>query len=133
MPLSPWLDMEATGKTFVTNQESDVLVAREVVQGMAETFLGKDGNPRDPLANPLHGDLRGLPPAYIQVGSYETLLDDSRALAKAIQRVGGEVTLEVHPEMQHVFHLLAGVAPEADDAIRKLAAWARPKLGLAKA
>jgi monoterpene epsilon-lactone hydrolase len=133
MPLSPWLDMEATGETFVTNQERDVLVAREVVQGMAETFLGKDGNQRDPLANPLHGDLRGLPPAYIQVGSYETLWDDSRALAKAIQRVGGEVTLEIHPEMQHVFHLLAGVAPEADDAIRKLAAWVRPKLGLSGA
>ena len=59
MPLSPWLDMEATGETFETNQERDVLVAREIVQGMAETFLGKDGNPRDPLANPLHGDLGG--------------------------------------------------------------------------
>ena len=44
MPLSPWLDMEATGGTFVTNQESDVLVAREIVQGMAATFLGEDGN-----------------------------------------------------------------------------------------
>ena len=98
-----------------------------------QTFLGEDGNPRDPLANPLHGDLRGLPPVYIQVGSYETLLDDSRALAKAMRRVGGEVTLDVHPEMQHVFHLLAGVAPEADEAIRKLAAWVRPKLGLARA
>jgi acetyl esterase/lipase len=108
-----------------------VLVAREVVQGMAKSFLGENGNPRDPLANPLHGDLRGLPPVYIQVGSYETLLDDSRALAEAIQRVGGEVMLDVHPEMQHVFHLLAGVAPEADDAIRSLAAWVRPKLGLA--
>ena len=72
-----------------------------------------------------------MPPVYIQVGSYETLLDDSRALAEAIRRAGGEVTLDVHPEMQHVFHFLAGVAPEADDAIRKLAAWVRPKLGLA--
>ena len=26
--------------------------------------------------------------------------------------------------------ILAGVAPEADDAIRKLAHWVRPKLGL---
>jgi len=30
-----------------------------------------------------------------------------------------------------VFHLLAGVAPEADEAIRQLAAWVRPKLGMA--
>jgi len=29
-----------------------------------------------------------------------------------------------------VFQFLAGVAPEADDAIGKLAAWVRPKLGL---
>ena len=56
--------------------------------------------------------------------------------ARSPRRCGesdGEVKLDVHPEMQHVFHLLAGVAPEADDAIRKLAAWVRPKLGLGRA
>ncbi len=60
MPLSPWLDMDATGATFETNKERDVLVAREIIQGMAATFLGENGNRNDPLANPLHGDLRGL-------------------------------------------------------------------------
>ena len=34
------------------------------------------------------------------------------------------------PEMQHTFQM-AGRAPEADDAIRRLADWVRPKLGLA--
>jgi monoterpene epsilon-lactone hydrolase len=33
--------------------------------------------------------------------------------------------------MQHVLQFLAAVAPEADEAIAKLAAWVRPKLGLA--
>jgi hypothetical protein len=32
--------------------------------------------------------------------------------------------------MQHVFHFLAGRAPEADVAIAAMAAWVRPKLGL---
>jgi len=32
--------------------------------------------------------------------------------------------------MQHVFQFLAGTAPEADAAIRRLADWARPKLRL---
>jgi len=130
MPLSPWLDMEAKGETFVTNRDKDAIVAREMVQGMAETFLGKAGNLKDPLANPLHGDLRSLPPVYIQVGSHETLLDDSRALAHALRAADVEVKLDVYPEMQHVFHFLAGVAPEADEAIGQLAAWVRPKLGL---
>ncbi len=131
MPISPWLDMEGTGGTFETNKERDVLVMREVVQGMAATFLGEKGDRKHPLANPLHADLRGLPPVYIQVGGYETLLDDSHALAEAVRKADGEVKLDVFPEMQHVFHFLAGVAPEADDAIRKQAAWVRPKLGLA--
>ena len=131
MPLSPWLDMDGGGATFETNRQTDVLVAREMVQGMAAAFLGPNGNKQDPLANPLHADLRGLPPVYIQVGGYETLLSDSQALAEAIRRADGEIKIDIVPEMQHVFHLLAGVAPEADEAIAKLAAWVRPKLGLA--
>ncbi|WP_428493258.1 alpha/beta hydrolase [Rhodopila sp.] len=130
MPLSPWLDMEGGGGSFESNQQKDVLVAHEMLLEMAKTFLGENGNRRDPLANPLHGDLRGLPPAYIQVGGDETLLDDSRGLAEALQRADVEVKLDVFPDMQHVFQFLAGVAPEADEAIAKLAAWVRPRLAL---
>ena len=42
-----------------------------------------------------------------------------------------EVTLEIVPEMQHVFQFLAGTAPEGDAAIHRLADWVRPELGLA--
>jgi hypothetical protein len=45
------------------------------------------------------------------------------------REAGVDVTVDVYPGMQHVFHFLAGVAPEADDAIKKLAHWVRPKLG----
>lgn len=91
-------------------------------------FLGEKGK-RDPLANPLFADLRGLPPVYIQAGGFEVLLDDSRALAEALKKPGVDVKLEVFPEMQHVFNFLAGTAPEADEAIDKCAKWVRPKLG----
>ena len=78
-------------------------------------FLGESGNPQDPLANPLHADLKGFPPIYIQTGADETLLDDSRKLADLAKKSGVDVTLEIVPEMH---------------AIRRLADWARPKLGL---
>ena len=130
MPLSPWLDMDATGETFETNAAKDLIVTRDLIQGMAGTFLGEGGNRRDPLANPLHADLKGFPPIYIQTGADETLLDDSRKLADLARKTGVEVTLEIVPEMQHVFQFLAGTAPEADAAIRRLADWVRPKLGL---
>ena len=67
---------------------------------------------------------------YIQTGADEALLDDSRALAELARKSGVDVTLEVVPEMQHVFQFLAGTAPEADAAIQRLADWVRPKLGL---
>ena len=130
MPLSPWVDMEITGETLVSNRNKDALVQKEVVEVMARTFLGDGGNRRDPLANPLYADLRGLPPIYIQVGGDETLLDDSRRLAEHARKAGVEVKLDVFPEMQHVFHFAAGYAPEADNAIRMLAEWVRPKLRL---
>lgn len=77
-----------------------------------------------------NADLKGLRPIYIQVDGDETLLDDSRRLAERAKKAGVDVKLDVFPEMQHVFHFAAGRAPEADDAIHKLAEWVRPKLGL---
>ena len=116
---------------MVSNAAKDALVQKPIVEGMASAFLGEGGNRKDPLANPLYADLKGLPPMYIQVGGAETLLDDSRRLAERAKKAGVDVKLDVSPDLQHVFHFSAGHAPEADDAIRKLADWVRPKLGLA--
>jgi monoterpene epsilon-lactone hydrolase len=129
MPLSPWYDMEATGESVTTNAPVDELVQHDILLAMAGMFLG-DASPRDPLANPLYADPAGLPPMLIHVGGSETLLDDSTRFAARAQAAGVECTVEVYPEMQHVFHFLAGRAPEADEAIAAMAAWVRPKLGL---
>ena len=129
MPLSPWYDMEATAPSFQTNAKLDRLVSREMSLNMSQTFLGS-ASARDALANPLFADFKGYPPTYIQVGGYEALLDDSLRVAERAKAAGVEVRCDVFPEMQHVFQFMAGRAPEADDAIQKLAAWVKPKLGL---
>lgn len=129
MPLSPWYDMEGTGETMKTNAEVDRLVSPEIAQGMTEMYLG-DASPRDPLCNPLFANFSGFPPMYIQVGGYEALLDDARRVAERAEKAGVEVQCDVYPEMQHVFHFLAGTAPEANAALDQLAEWVRPRLGL---
>jgi monoterpene epsilon-lactone hydrolase len=43
---------------------------------------------------------------------------------------GVDVTLDVFLEMQHVFQLCAGNMPEADDAVARIGAFLRPRLGL---
>ena len=51
------------------------------------------------------GDLRGLPPLLIQVGTDERLLDDSQQFADRAARAGVPVQLEVWEGMHHVFQL----------------------------
>ena len=129
VPLSPWYDPEGTGESILSNAEKDVLVQKEVLLNMAATFLG-NASPKDPLANLLEADLTGLPPMYIQAGGDETLLDDSVRFGALAKKAGVDCKVEIFPEMQHVFHFMAGEAPEADEAITKIAKWVKPKLGL---
>jgi epsilon-lactone hydrolase len=130
MPFSPWVDMEVTGESYDTNRDRDPFFYRESVRDIAGMFLGEAGDPRDPLANPLYADLSGLGPIYIQVGGDETLLDDARRLDEHARKAGVDVQLDVFPDMLHTFQMAAGRAPEADDAIQRMAAWVRPALGL---
>jgi monoterpene epsilon-lactone hydrolase len=129
MPLSPWYDMESKSESIERNAAVDHLIKRPLIESMAGLYLGNH-SPRDPLCNPLYADFKGYPPMYIQVGSYEAILDDSTRLAERAQAAGVDVRCEIWPEMQHVFQFMAGNAPEADEAIAKLAAWVKPKLGL---
>jgi acetyl esterase/lipase len=129
MLISPWTDLEMNGESLDYNAGKDAIFNKQWITDMAAAFLnGHD--PRDPKTMPLHADLRGFGPIYIQVGDQELLLDDSRMLAKHAQQAGADVKIDEFPDQQHSFQMAAGLAPEADDAINRFAAWARPKLGI---
>ena len=113
---SPWVDLEGIGESMIANAEIDPMVQQEGLAFMAQLYL--DGcDPRAPLAAPLYADLRGLPPALIQVGSAETLLDDSTRLAENARAAGGDVELDVWEDMIHVWHLFAPMLPEGREAL----------------
>jgi acetyl esterase/lipase len=130
MPFSPSVDLEVVGESYETNRDKDPFFMREVVRAIARNYLGGGGDPRDPLANPLYADLSGLGPVYIQAGGDETLLDDARLLNSRARKAGVDVRIDIFPGMLHTFQMAAGRVPEADDAIRRMAGWIRPKLGL---
>ncbi len=122
-----------TGNSIIANQDKDHFVKRHVIDHLSATYIGDDGTSptrRDPLASPLYADLKGLPPLYVQVGGDETLLDDAARLVDAARAARVDVRYDVYPEQQHVFHFLAGTAPEADQAVRDIVTWLRPHLGL---
>jgi epsilon-lactone hydrolase len=102
--VSPWVDLAMTGPSIAAKAAVDPLIQEPYLQELAAAYLS-GADPRDPLVSPLYADLRGLPPLLIQVGAAETLLDDAVRLAGAAGAADVAVTLEVYPEMIHVWHL----------------------------
>jgi monoterpene epsilon-lactone hydrolase len=101
---SPWVDLENIGDSMTTKAPVDPLIQKPYLTELAAAYLnGTD--PRTPLASPIYADLRGLPPMLIQVGSAETLLDDSVRLARVVGAADVRVTLDVWPDMIHAWHL----------------------------
>jgi len=122
--LSPWVDLEGIGDSMTSKAAVDPMVQADGLKRMADMYLGAL-DPRTPLAAPLYAELSGLPPLLIQVGSAETLLDDSTRLAERARKAGVDVTLEVWDDMIHVWHVFASMLPEARQAIDAIGAFVR--------
>lgn len=60
----------------------------------------------DPDASPLHGDLRGLPPALFSVGTLDPLLDDTLFMALRWIAAGNPAELAVYAGGVHGFNAL---------------------------
>jgi monoterpene epsilon-lactone hydrolase len=127
--ISGWMDMAQTAASYETNRDKDLMFTKAAVAFLVSNVMG-DGNRRDPLVSPVYADLRGFPPVLLQAGADEAIVDESRMLAERAKQAGVEVRLDISPEMLHTFQMMAGRAPEADEAIRRFADWVRPKLDL---
>jgi acetyl esterase/lipase len=125
--ISPWVDLEATGETMQTNERYDY-VSFDTLRVFAKRFV-RDDQLRDPLASPLHADLQGLPPLLVQAGGAETLLDDARRITARARKAGVDVTLEVEEDMIHVWHSFAPVEPRGQQAIERIGAFMKARVG----
>ncbi len=122
--ISPWSDVRCTAESFSSKAGVDPLLTRRALKEMADAYLG-DADASLPLASPSLADLSCLPPLLIHVGSAEVLLDDARALAGRAQACGVDATLEVWPDMIHVWHMFHSMLPNGAAAIWRLAEFVR--------
>lgn len=121
--LSPWTDLGATGRTLTTKSEADPVLSGPLVARAAEVYVAS-ASPEDPLISPLYGDLKGLPPMLVHVGSEEVLLDDARRLVTRAREAGVPADLAVFDGLWHVFHAFPGT-PEAARAWREIGGFVR--------
>ena len=96
----------------------DPIISARTMPEFRDRYLEKT-DPRNPLASPVFGDYRGIPPLLIQVGEHEMLRDDSVRVAEKAVSDGIPVKLEVWPGMVHVFQIRG--LPESREAIEHIA------------
>jgi monoterpene epsilon-lactone hydrolase len=122
--LSAFTDLAVTGESIVSRVSVDPICKPNHLKKHAELYLaGQD--PRAHLASPLYGDLSNLPPLLMQVGDAEILLDDTVRFAEKAEKAGTKVTLEVWPEMIHVWQSMAPLFPEAQQAVDRIGEFIR--------
>jgi acetyl esterase len=110
--------------SVIENGEGKILT-RQAMDWFYGHYLSRGANPKDPYIFPIHGNLRGLPPAHLIVGTLDPLLDDSKLYAQALQAAGVPTKLSTYQDQPHIFLQLSamldggrkGVA-EACDALR---------------
>jgi acetyl esterase/lipase len=124
--------MTMSGESLISKAEADPMITADGITRVRDAYVGS-ADPRDPLASPLFADLSGLPSMLIQVGENEVLLSDSTRLAERAEAAGVDVTLEVWPDMIHVWHFFADVLPEAQQAIDRIGEWVRERSGVSVA
>jgi epsilon-lactone hydrolase len=111
--VSPWTDLTMSGATLATKDAVDPLIHKDYLEQLARAYLPKGFDRKDPRVSPLYSSLRGFPPTLVQVGSDETLIDDSVRFVGAAGSADVAVTLEIWPHMIHAWpmwnaHLEAG-------------------------
>ncbi len=94
-----------SGSSLASKDAVDPLIHKGYLGELADAYLPGAADRKDPRVSPLYSDLRGFPPTLIQVGSNETLLDDSVRFAAAAGAADVAVTLEIWPHMIHAWHL----------------------------
>ena len=126
--ISPWTDLTISGSTVFTRDAVDPLIHKQYLIELADAYLPAGMDRKDPRVSPLYADLKGFPPALIQVGSAETLLDDATRFAAVAGAADVRVTLEIWPHMIHAWLLWNAYLEPGRRALASAGAFIRENL-----
>jgi len=118
--MAPWVDLTCDNASYQSVGKKDVLLNQKRLKRNARMYAGAE-DIRHCYISPVNGDLTGLPPVLIQVGTHDMLLGESKLLAERLKSAGTAVTLETWPKMIHGWQNLGNLIPESRRAIQNIA------------
>jgi monoterpene epsilon-lactone hydrolase len=113
---SPWTDLAVEGLS--AEAADDPVVDGAGLRAMAGAYLN-GSDPRDPLASALYAsddELAALPPLLVQVGTRESLVDDSRRFVTRAKGSGAVIEYIEYPGVIHMWMVMAPDLPESRQA-----------------
>lgn len=113
--ISPWIDPGARDAA----KDRDLVVNTGWSYSSAEAYLGS-GDPLDQGFAPLLGNLDGLPPTVMHVGTSEVLYPQITAFADKLRLSGVELEHVEYKKLWHVAHLQASILREAAHAVQHM-------------
>ncbi len=116
--MSPWTDLALTGDSYRT--KLDASIDPPGMSLVCSKYYCGDHDPRSAWISPLYGDLHGLPPLFICVGTNESMLDDSTRFVDKARASGVDATFLIGEGMVHCYPLMAPLFPEATEALNEI-------------
>jgi monoterpene epsilon-lactone hydrolase len=116
---SPWLDITMSNPQAAQAETQDGMLGIPGLVQCGEWWAGED-DPHSPKLSPIFGDLAGLPPIAVFIGTHDLFYPDVQMLAQKVEQSGGEIHLQVAPGGMHDY-VMATFTPEAQAAYRYLA------------
>ena len=124
--ISPWTDLTCSGESYQTkNKLSPAPLNSWTV--FSKYYVG-DNDSENPLISPLFGDLKGLPPIFINSGVDDELYDDGEKFYLKSKEAGVEIQFRAGKGMLHCYPLLAPMFKEAAEAMNEIVEFIQKKL-----
>ena len=116
--ISPWTDLTCSGDSYRTKNKLSLAPLNSWIV-FSKYYVGS--NQADfPLISPLFGDLKGLPPIFINSGVDDELYDDGEKFYLKARNAGVDITFRQGIGMVHCYPFLAPMFKEATEAMDEI-------------
>jgi len=118
MVMSAWVDQTLASESIKLREHLDPYQSEAGYIRVGGAY--RDGaDPADPRISSIFGDLAGLPPVLMQVGTHEPLYDDTIRFAEKARAAGVTVDIQIEEGMPHMHQMLLFNLPEAVDSAKR--------------
>lgn len=124
--ISPWTDLTCSSESYKTKNKVSLAPLNSWVV-FSKHYAGEN-EANIPLISPLFGDLKGLPPIFINSGVDDELYEDGEKFYLKAKDAGVEVTFRAGIGMVHCYPLLAPMFTEATEAMNEICDFIRRHL-----